>query len=182
MQILSNVPEEHDFKLSQTDAGNGCVFSAFLLAFEETSYTVGPWIEKGLFRPKTETGFLGQSKNFLFDPTYCNTFLFSACRGSRKKLLYRPARPVKFAASPIPPIKRHTRPHVHTTQEYPTAAPTLAWLFYYISLLLLHAASRRGTSLYLPTGSVCHTMAAARNIDDILPTTAAPAVILAALG
>ena len=54
----------------------------------------------------------------------------------------------------------------------------MAWL----SLLLLLAASQRGTFLALLASSVYHTAAAQRGIDPILPTTATPAVALAALG
>ena len=64
-----------------------------------------------------------------------------------------------------------------TTQQYHTRAPTLPWL----SLLFLLAASKRG-ALFAPlASSVYHTTAVARVIDVILPTTATPAVALAAL-
>ena len=73
-----------------------------------------------------------------------------------------------------------TRPHTHT--RYHTAVSykvlTLAWL----SLLLLLAASQRGAFLVPLASSVYHTTAAARGLDPLLPTTAAPAVALAALG
>ena len=81
-------------------------------------------------------------------------------------------------ASFIPPPNTH--PHTHT--RYHTAASykalTLAWL----SLLLLLAASQRGAFLVPLVSSVYHTTAAACDIDPMLPTTAAPAVALAALG
>ena len=73
-----------------------------------------------------------------------------------------------------------TWPHTHT--KYPTAvsykALTLAWL----PLLLLLAASQRGAFLVLLASGVYHTTAAARGLDLMLPTMAAPAVALAALG
>ena len=73
-----------------------------------------------------------------------------------------------------------TQPHTHT--RYHTAASykalTLAWL----SQLLLLAASQRGAFLVPLASSVYHTTAAARGLDPTLPTTAAPAVALAALG
>ena len=74
-----------------------------------------------------------------------------------------------------------TRPHTHT--KYYTAvsykALTLAWL----SQLLLLAASQRGALLVLLVSSVYYTTtAAARGLDPMLPTTAAAAVTLSALG
>ena len=54
----------------------------------------------------------------------------------------------------------------------------MAWL---LSLLLLLAASQRGAFLSPTAGSVYNIMmAAARGIDAILPTTATPAVDVAA--
>ena len=89
-------------------------------------------------------------------------------------------------ASLIPPPNTHphghtaTRPYTHT--KYHTAvsykALTLAWL----SQLLLLAASQRGAFLVLLASSVYHTTAAARGLDPMLLPTAAPAVVLAALG
>ena len=70
----------------------------------------------------------------------------------------------------------HHQTHTHTAVSY--KALTLAWL----SLLLLFAASQRGAVLVPLDSSVYHTTAAARGIDPMLPTTAAPAVALAALG
>ena len=55
---------------------------------------------------------------------------------------------------------------------------TLAWL----SLMLLLAASQRGAFLVPLASIVYHTTAAGRGLDPMLPTTAAPAVDLAALG
>ena len=55
---------------------------------------------------------------------------------------------------------------------------TLAWL----SLLLLLAASQLGATLLPLASSVYDTTAAAHGIDPLLPTTAAPAVALAAIG
>ena len=57
-------------------------------------------------------------------------------------------------------------------------ALTLAWLFQ----LLLLAASQRGAFLVLLASSVYHTTAAARGLGPMLPTAAAAAVALAALG
>ena len=76
-----------------------------------------------------------------------------------------------------------THPHAHTpipgtTQQYHTTAPTLPWL----SLLLLLATSQHGALLAPLASSMYHTTAVARVIDAILPTTATPAVALAALG
>ena len=51
-----------------------------------------------------------------------------------------------------------------------------------LSLLLLLAESQRGAFLVPLASSVYHTTAAARGLDPMLPTTAAPAVALAALG
>ena len=49
-------------------------------------------------------------------------------------------------------------------------------------MLLLFVASQRGAFQAPLTSSVYHTTAAARGIDAIFPTTATPAVALAALG
>ena len=107
----------------------------------------------------------------------CSTQLFlqalSTCRSGR---LLEPL------ASLIP--SRNPGPHAYIpitgiTPQYHTTAPTLALL---LSLLLLVAASQRGTFLALPASSLYHTMPAARDIDVILPTTATPAATLAALG
>ena len=51
-----------------------------------------------------------------------------------------------------------------------------------LSQLVLLAASQRGAFLVLLASSVYHTTAAARGLDPILPTTAAAAVALTALG
>ena len=74
-----------------------------------------------------------------------------------------------------------TRPHTHTRNYTAVSykALTLAWL---LLLLLLLAANQRGAFLVPLASSVCHTTAAARGIDPMLPITAAPAVTLAALG
>ena len=73
-----------------------------------------------------------------------------------------------------------TRPHTHIrcNREVSYKAVTLAWL----SLLLLLAASQRAAFLVPLTSSVYDTTTAVRGINPILPTTAAPAVALAALG
>ena len=80
------------------------------------------------------------------------------------------------------PTTKHTRTWPHTHTRYNTAvsynALTLAWL----SQLLRLAASQRGAFLVSLASSVYHTTAAARGLDPMLPTTAAPAVALAALG
>ena len=113
---------------------------------------------------------------------------------SRKTLLFRPGMPVEklgrkslhlFLFNPSPSLiqPQNTHAHAHTlipdiTQQYHTAAPTLAWLS-----LLLHLAASQSAALLAPlASSVYHTTAAARVIDVILPTTATPAVAVAALG
>ena len=129
------------------------------------SYTVGK-----LFRLRMPTG--GSSRK-----TRLFRLDLPVEKLSRKflHLLFEPI------ASPIQP--QNTHPHAHTpipgtTQQYHTTAPTLPWL----SLLLLLAASQRGAILAPLTSRVYHTTAAARVIDAILPTTATPAVAVAALG
>ena len=86
---------------------------------------------------------------------------------------------VELIVSLIPPqdTRLHTQTRYHTAVSY-NSADDVAWL---LSLLLLLAASQRGT--FLPSASsVYHTMAAARGIDDIVPTKATLVVGLAALG
>ena len=140
----------------------------------ELSYTV----EKGLFRLnffrlRIPTG--GSSrKSRVFD-------WILQSKNSVEQVLHVFFEPI---ASFIPPPNTH--PHGHTATHphtrYHTAvsykALTLAWL----SLLLLLAASQRGAFLVPLASSMYHTTAAARGIDPVLPTTAAPDVALAALG
>ena len=73
-----------------------------------------------------------------------------------------------------------TRPHTHT--KYHTAVSYKALTLASLSQLLLLAASQRGAFLVLLASSVCHTTAAPRGLNPMLPTTAAAAVALAALG
>ena len=155
---------------------------------------------QALFRPckKSDVGFL-QSTKAVFDSRIrlCKNWpegafsaqLFSlsdsTVRFSKKN--YRVDPPLeKVSRKRCEPIallnlhKTHTNtPIPGTTQQNHTTAPTLAPR---LSLLLLLAASQSGAFLALPASSVYHTMAAARGIDVILPTTATPAVTLAALG
>ena len=78
----------------------------------------------------------------------------------------------------------HHQAHIHAATWPHTNAVsykvlTLTWL----SLLLPLAASQRGAFLVpLASSSLYHTTAAARGLDPMLPTTATPAVALAALG
>ena len=130
------------------------------------SYTV----EKGLVRLNFSTEFSDQKLDFFY--WICQS------KNSVEKVLHLFFEPI---ASLIPPQNIH--PHAHTpipgtTQQYHTTALTLPWL----SLLLLLAASQRGALLAPLASSMYHTTAAvARVIDAILPTTATPAVGLAAL-
>ena len=141
-------------------------------------------VEYGLFRLKPKSGFLTQSKKPF------STQLFSTensdwriqSKNSVAKVFHVFFEPI---ASLIPPPNTH--PHGHTAThpyqvQYHTAVPykavTLAWL----SQLLLLAASQRGAFLALLASSLYHTTAAARGLDPMLPTTAAPSVALAALG
>ena len=155
-------------------------------AAEAISYTVGFVSRKRPFRLKPKSSFLTQSKKvWAF-----STQLFSTensdwriqSKNSAEKNLHVFLEPI---ASFIPPPNTHptaTRPHSHTRYSYHIAvsykALTMAWL----SLLLLLAASQRGAFLVPLASSVYHTTAAARSIDPMLPTTAAPAVALAAPG
>ena len=131
-------------------------------------------VEKGLFR----LNFF-RLRIRLADPVEKLDFFdwILQSKNSVEKLLHMYS---KMIASPIPPPNTHTatRPHTHT--RYHTAvsykALTLAWL----SLPLIFAASQRGVFLVPLASSVYHTTAAARGLDPTLPTTAAPAVALAA--
>ena len=73
-----------------------------------------------------------------------------------------------------------TRPHIHTRYHTAMSCKVLT-LVAWLSLLLLLAESQRGAFLVPLANSVYHTTAAARGIDPMLPTTAAPAIALAAL-
>ena len=149
-------------------------------------------VENGLFRLKTKSCFLAQSKKGFFDSTFLTEFsdwgiqskhlIFSTGSASRKpqskKYLHLFFEPIE---SIIPP--QNTHPHAHTTipgisQQYHTTASTLPWL----SVPLLLAASQRGALLAPLASSVYRTTAAARDIDANVTTTATPAVALAALG
>ena len=83
------------------------------------------------------------------------------------------------------PTTKHTPtcPHTHTsTHPHQVPHSTASNKALTLSLLLLLAASHRGAFRAPLPSSVYHTTAAARGIDPILPTTATPAVALAALG
>ena len=154
-------------------------------------------VENGLFRLKPKSGFLTQSKKGLFRLNFFSTENSDWRIQSKNSTLQliRLADPVEKLGrknlhvfwnrshrSSNRQTHTHTatRPHTHT--RYHTTvlykALTLAWL----SLLLLFAASQRGAFLVPLASSVCHTTGAARGIDPMLPTTAALAVALAALG
>ena len=133
-------------------------------------------VENGHFRLKRKSGLHTQ----LFRLNFFR-LSFLTGRSSRKtqsKKMY-----TRFC-NPWHRSSHHkAHPHTHTyqvphRQQYHTTAPTLAWL----SPLLLVAASQRGAFLAPLASSVNHTTTAARGIDAILPTTATPAVALAALG
>ena len=141
-------------------------------------------VENGLFRLKPKSGFFYAVEKGLFRFNFFRLRIPTggSSRKTQSKKFYtcffnRLHRPSHHQ------IHTHTatRPHAHT--RYHTAvsyeALTLAWL----SLLLLLAASQRGACSSSPlASSVYHTTAAARGLDPMLPTTAAPAVALAALG
>ena len=145
-----------------------------------------PSIENGPSPAEAQIGFLIQSKkksffySAFFDEQFdwqiqSKKFIFSSGSASRKSKVIR-KRIFEPIASLISP--QNTHPHAHTpipgtTQQHHTTAPTLVWL---LSLLLLLAASQRGAYLASPASSVYHTMAAARGIDVILPTTVTLAV------
>ena len=141
-------------------------------------------VENGLSRLKPKSGFLTQSKKGFFDAFLTHPFRLSFLTwGSSGKTQLKKFLHLFFEriSSLIPP--QNTHPHAHTpipgtTQQYHTTAPTLAWQ----SLLMLLAASQHGALLAPLASSVYHTTAAARVIVAILPTTATPAVALAAFG
>ena len=123
----------------------------------ELSYTV----EKGLFRLRIPAG--GSSRKTQSKKFY-KCFLKRSHRSSHHQTHTHTA----------------TRPHTHT--RYHTAVSYKALALAWLSLLFLLAASQRGAFLVPLASSVYHTTAAARGIDPMLPTTAAPAVALAAPG
>ena len=153
-------------------------------------------VENGLFRLKPKSSFLIQSKRAFSTQLFStensdwriqsknSTFSTGSSSSSRKtqsKKFYTCFLNRSHRSSHHQTLThRATRPHTHT--RYHTAVSykslTLAWL----SLLLLLAASQRSAFLVPLTSSVYHTTAAARGTDPMLPTTAAPAVALAALG
>ena len=168
-------------------------FSWCQFAIEISNTTLRPFliqsdwsVENGLFRLKPKSGFLTNNFFRLRIPT---------AGSSRKNRLFRLDPPVEKLSRKVLHVffnRSHrlshhqthtytaTRPHTHT--RYHTVASykalTLAWL----SLLLLLAASEHGALLAPLASRVYHTTAVARVIDAILPTTATPAVALAALG
>ena len=95
---------------------------------------------------------------------------------SYKCFLNRSHRPSQNQTHTLTATRPHTHTRYHTAVSY--KALTLAWL----SLLFLLAASQRSTFLVPFASGVYHTTAAARGLDPMLPTTAAPAVALAGLG
>ena len=153
-------------------------------------------VENGPFRLKSKSSFLTQSKkDRTFSTQLCSTensdwrilsknSTFSTGSFSRKtqsKMFYtcflsRLHRSSHHQTHIQTATRPHTQTRYHTAASY--KALTLAWL----SLLLLLAASQRGAFLVSFASSVYHTTAAARGIDPMRPTTAAPAVALAALG
>ena len=152
-------------------------------------------VENGLFRLKPKSGFLTQSKKGFFDSTFFDGEFRLADPGEKLDffdwiLESRNSESRKFYTCFLNRSHRSshhqththtaTRPHTHTRYHIAVSykALTLAWL----SLLLLLAASQRGAFLALLASSVYHTMAAARGLDPMLPTTAASAIALAALG
>ena len=128
----------------------------------ELSYAV----EKGLFRLnffrlRIPTGYSSRKSqlNFFF------TFFFNRSHRSSHHQTHT-----------------HTATRPHTYTRYHTAVPYKALTLASLSQLLLLAGSQRGAFLVPLASSVYHTTAAARGLDPMLPTTAAAAVALAALG
>ena len=157
------------------------------------SYAVGFVSRKRHFPTEAQIGLSHEVEKRLFRLNFFRLRI-STGGSSRKTRLFRLDPPVEklsrksftrvfeSIASPIPPPNTH--PHGHTATHhtrYHTAvsykALTLAWL----SLLLLLASSQRGAFLVPLASSVYHTSAPPRGLDPMLPTTAAPAVALAAL-
>ena len=148
-------------------------------------------VENALFRLKPKSGFLTQSRKGFFDSTFSTEN--SDWRIQSKKSIFstgsfgRKTQSKKFYTCFFNRSHRpsHHQTHTHTA-TYPYQVPhcstykalTLAWL----SLLLLLAARQPGTFLVPLASSVYHSTAAARGLDLMLPTTAAPAVALVALG
>ena len=138
-------------------------------------------VNNGLFRLNPKSGFLTQSRKGL------STQLFSTensdwriqSKNSVEKVSHVFHEPI---ASPIPPQNTLTTTRPHTYTRYHTAVSYKALTLRWLSLLFLLAASQRGAFLVPLSSSVYHTTAAARGIDHMLPTTATPAVALAALG
>ena len=138
-------------------------------------------VENGLFRLKPKSSFFSRKRAF-------STQLFLTgnsdwriqSKNSVEKVhtcfLNRSHRPSHHQTHTHTATRPHTHTRYHTAVSY--KALTLAWQ----SMLLLLAASQRGAFLVPLASSVYHTTAAARGVDPMLPTTAAPAVALAALG
>ena len=105
----------------------------------------------------------------------------SSSRITQSKLFYVIHEPI---ASIIPLLNTPPYPHTatNTYPRYHRAVSYKALTLARLSLLLLLAARQRGAFLVSLTSSAYDTTAAARGIDPMLPTTAAPAVALAALG
>ena len=171
---------------NQRDCGNASWAISYTVAFasripplstEEAQIGLPYTVEKRLFRlnfsrPRVPTG--GQSKSSTF-------WIGSSSQKPQSKRFHtRFVNRSHRLFHHQTPTHTTTRPHTHT--RYHTAvsykAMTRAWL----SLLLLLAVSQRGAILVRLASSVYHTTAAACGIDLMLPTTAAPAVALAALG
>ena len=143
-------------------------------------------VENGLFRPKPKSSFLNLytvEKKRAFSTQFFSTEKSDwriQSKISVEKVytcfLNRSHRPSHHQTHTHTATRPHTHIRYHTAVSY--KALTLAWL----SLLLLLAASQRGALLVPLASSVYHTTAAARGIDPMLPTTAASAVALAALG
>ena len=91
--------------------------------------------------------------------------------------MYESDRSIDDVVEPIAHHKNMRTPMPGTTAIPHNSAD--AWLANITAAALF--ASQRGTFLAPPASSVSHIIAAARGIDDILPTTATLAVGLAAL-
>ena len=131
-------------------------------------------VENGLFRLKPKSGFLTQSKKGFFDSTFFDGEFRLA--DPVEKLDFFDWIPCQSKNS----VRKHDfliPPHPTGTTAHHSTAAMPAWL---LSLLLLLTASQRGAFLSPPASGKHHTLAAARGIDDLLPT-AALAVAVAAL-
>ena len=150
------------------------------------------WIcqSKRLFSTEDQTGLSYTTEKELFSNQTGSAKQFSrlahpVAKSRRFDRMYESDCSVENVFEPIasssPHKSTHTPTHARTLgiTLYPTTASTLARL---LSLLLLLLAPRQhATFLAPPDSSVYYTMAAARDIKDILPTTVTLAVALAAL-